>query len=275
MENNALDIIAGLLADRKKLLLHRFDEDFVQKVLNQQMQLCACESESAYVEHLLKDEKFIESLIQKLLNSHSEFFRNLLIFAMVESVILPIIYNRTDSKHELRIWSAGCARGQEAYSLAMLVDQYLKLQPNKKVTRIFATDIQENNIAKALLGKYPITQLKNLRVSFLDQYFRRSGDYWQISGHLRKIINFSQFDLLNENLQAPPNSLFGEFDLIMCSNVLIYYKADLRQYIIKKLLKSLVKGGYFICSEAEIGITSGTRGLRQINAYHPIFVKTN
>jgi len=275
MDNNALDTIAGLIAEKKQLHLHRFDEDFVQKVLYQQMQLCACDSVSAYALHLLKDEKEIVTLTQKLLNSHSEFFRNLLTFAMIEAVILPMIYHNLENNQEIRVWSAGCAGGQEAYSLAMLADQYLKSQSVKKPVRIFATDLQNANVANAIQGRYTISQLRNLRISFLNQYFKQIGDYWNISGHLRKMINFSQFDLLNENLLSPPNSLFGEFNLIMCCNVLIYYKAEIRQVIIKKLLKSLVKGGYLICSEAEVGIILTVRGLRQINAYHPIFVKTN
>lgn len=275
MEFNALEIISELLAGRKHLHLHSFDEEFVNKVISQQMQLCDCATVRDYADKLMLHEKRIESLTNKLLNSHSEFFRNQLTFSMLEAVIMPMIYHANEKNNEIRIWSAGCAGGQEAYSLAMLVDQYLKTLQVKRPVRIFATDRLANNIAMALQGRYAISQLKNLRVSFLNQYFKESGDEWIIAGHLRKMINFSQFDLLDEKLISPPSSLFGDFQLIMCSNVLIYYKAEVRQFMIKRLLKSLVKGGFFICSEAEIGITSSIRGLRQFNAFHPIFVKTN
>jgi chemotaxis protein methyltransferase CheR len=190
--------------------------------------------------------------INSLLNSYSEFFRNSLTFSVLERIVLPdIIFNENIEKRKtIRIWSAACASGQEAYSLAILLEGFNN-GAKKVAYRIFGTDIDNEQVRIAQQGHYSADQIGNVTHKQLKKWFAREGDQYKVMPELKSNIEFSVFDLLSSQYSSPPESIFGGFDIVMCANLLFYYQADSQKTIIEKIKGAMAENGYLITGETE------------------------
>jgi len=209
-----------------------------------------------------------------LSNFYSEFFRNHLTFSILEQIVLPMIINEKGNKHnnEVRIWSAGCAAGQEPYSIAILAD-YLKNSHSPAVsTFIFGTDCSLNQLELAKKGTYDFKTVRNTRLNLAYSYFSIQGNSYTVKDSLRKQVDFSFYDLLDMESTAPASSIYGDFDLIMCSNLLFYYKPEIQKKILAKFTRSLRPGGFFITGEAEKSIIEAFTPFRQFTQIAPVFI---
>jgi chemotaxis methyl-accepting protein methylase len=215
-------------------------------------------------------------LLESLSNFYSEFFRNPLTFLMLEQIILPKIYNDKSAgrKGEVRIWSAGCAAGQEPYSIAILAKEIEEKCQDKADIRIFATDKSEKELQTARKGIYHERSLHNTRFGFVSKHFSNSGEFYSINSSIKDLVEFSVFDMLDEDAGSPPSSVYGDFDIVMCSNVLFYYKREIQKFILDRISDSLVKGGFLITGEAEVAIIKSFRHFKQYDAPSAVFIKT-
>ncbi|HSM24918.1 MAG TPA: CheR family methyltransferase, partial [Anaerolineaceae bacterium] len=184
----------------------------------------------------------------------SSFFRDSFTFAILEHVIIPEIIQRklSTNRKEIRLWSAGCAAGQEAYSLAILMNEKLNDYEGKLDFRIFATDISEEILTQANLGSYRERDVSNVSFSRLTRWFSKQDSNYFIDNVLKTKISFSKQNLLSQKIKSPPDSLYGDFDIIFCSNVLLYYKPEIRKEILDRLNYSLSARGYLIVDKSEI-----------------------
>jgi chemotaxis methyl-accepting protein methylase len=121
----------------------------------------------------------------------------------------------------------------------MLLKEFSIAAGGKINFRIFATDQSESQIQEAELGQYPETALARINMKRVKQWFTKQGDIYTVKSELKKDIDFSVFDLLNEEFSSPPTSIFGDFDLVACSNLLFYYKPEFQKKIIHKATKCL------------------------------------
>lgn len=175
---------------------------------------------------------------------------------MLEKIIFSnILLKKTNSKRkEIRIWSAACSSGQETYSLAMLLKEFKNGEGEEINFRIFATDCSETVVNEARKGEFRMESLTNLSLKRINQWFTKKGDIYTVKPELKANIDFSVFDLLNEELSSPPSSIFGNFDLVICANLLFYYKPDSQKKIIEKVMQCLTKGGFLMSGETERSI---------------------
>ncbi len=173
-------------------------------------------------------------------------------------------------RKELRIWSAACAGGQEAYSLAILLEELKNGDSEKFNYRIFATDQDESRIGEARKGQYPVASMGGLTLKRVNQWFIRHGETYTAKPELKENIDFSVFDLFSENLSSPPGSIFGDFDLVICANLLFYYKNEYRKTILEKVSNALVAGGFLVVGEAERDILMNY-GYREVFPQSGIF----
>ncbi|MBI5648340.1 MAG: hypothetical protein HY962_15520 [Ignavibacteriae bacterium] len=207
-----------------------------------------------------------------LFNGYSAFFRNTFTFAVFEHTIVPRltrISNETQHR-ELRVWSVGCAAGQESYSLAILLEEASAKEPRGLPYRMFATDLCKVQIAKAALGAYPEAALLTLTMERASEWFTVSNGMCVVNDVLKRNIEFSVFDVCNSKHAAPPGSIYGGFDVIMCSNLLMYYSSSKQDVIIDKLVAALNPGCYLIVGEAERSLLAD-RGYSEVVAYSAIF----
>jgi len=251
--------------------ISKFDDAFFIKAVENRIAIVKVNGISEYIQHLSNNIDEANKLLQSLYITHTEFFRNPLTFAHLEEWILPLLMNRKSDKGELRIWSAGCSTGQEAYSIAMLIENLNSREQKKVRYRIIATDVSESALIKAKTGEYNEKEIQKIRVKDLNEFFVRFGETYKVSPQLKQHVSFSTYDLLDNLSSSPQESIFGNFDLIICSNVLFYYKLKYQQFIIKKLVGVMDEKGYLITGEAEKYNVEKSRYLNLVSTSSTIF----
>ncbi len=245
--------LTEIILDSQGVDVSIYEETFLDKSIQKRINETSCDSEESYYSFVEKNLHEGEKLLSSLQISYSEFFRNPLTFSVLERIIMPsLIKNLTNCRRkEIRIWSAACAAGQETYSLAMLLNDFKNSDGEKIKFRIFATDQSVVQVNEAKEGLYSENAVTNLNMKRLNQWFVKTGDSYQVKDELKENIEFSVFDLFDENYSCPPSSIFGDFDLVLCANLLFYYKPQFRGRIIEKTTRCLTPGGYLITGETE------------------------
>lgn len=254
--------------------LSGFDSSFIEKSVERRIEGQVGFSFSDYVTFLKENQTEVTLLVDSLHIAYSEFFRNPLTFSSLEILLLPLLWakKRNEKSSELRIWSAACAAGQEAYSIAMLLDE-LKQKSNHKFSyRIFATDNNPAELAKAEKGIFNPGALNNVNLRRIDIYFTRNVDNYCVSALLKNQIDFSYFDLLTDQRACPTPSIFGNFDLVFCSNLLFYYKTEARLQILDKIANTMAPGGYLVTGETEREFLK-QNNFQEVFAHSAIFQK--
>ncbi|WHO40005.1 protein-glutamate O-methyltransferase CheR [Sphingobium sp. AP49] len=177
-----------------------------------------------------RDPRLDEDVVNALLNNESSFFRDLQMFDMIHRQILPRIQAERDDR-TLRIWSAGCSTGQEAYSLAIRLSNDLARWSGWRI-EILATDISTSAIDQAKTGIF--TQMdvqRGLPIGDLIKWFEPAGDDWRASPDLRRMIDFRQDNLFDSHVPH------GQYDLLLCRNVLLYFSPERRQEVFNLLAR--------------------------------------
>lgn len=272
-----LNEIISLMAHAHGRDLARFDRDFLRKTLQGRLTANGHPSPRAYADRLAQDPREAEGLWRALGITYSEFFREPLTFALLEQMVLPGLLQEMVElgRPELRLWSAAAADGQEAYSLAILLEDLCRARGQEAAFRIFATDIRQEGLCLGQQGLYPAQALQNIRLRHLEGCFTRQGEAYQVLPRLRQRVDFSLHDLLDHRLASPAASIYGDFDLVMCSNVLFYYRADIRGLILDKVGRSLRPGGYLVTGQAERAMVERAQGLRALTPVSTVFRKTD
>jgi chemotaxis methyl-accepting protein methylase len=269
----ALDAVIQVMDQAHGLDITIFNESFLTKSVEKRLQATACRTSGAYLKRLSEDGAEAEALFRSLRVVYSEFFRNPLTFALLEQQILPGLVQEKarNGEGEIRIWSAGCAAGQEAWSVAILLDEAAAACERPVPYRIFATDLSETDLAIARKGIYSAAAVRNVRLRHLDSCFSRKGDIYTLAPRLKSRVDFSVYDLLAAGTTCPPVSIYGHFDIILCSNVLMYYQDKALHIIVDKLRKCLAPGGYLVTGETERQIVAGAGGFREVTPPTAIF----
>jgi len=248
-----IKIVNELLLDSYGMDVSKFENSFLRKSLNKRMSAAGIDSFGDYFLYLQTNKSEADAFYHSLNINFSEFFRNPITFAYLEQVILPALIEkkRQNKQKEIRIWSAACASGQEALSMAILFDEIIESSRENISCRIFATDINQEEIDNARKGEYSATCLSKVTLRRIQTYFTKHLDSYTISPKLFKYIEFSVFDLLTDKCSCPPTSVYGNFDMVFCSNFLFYYKPEYRQVILEKAGNCLAPGGYLITGDSE------------------------
>lgn len=248
-----------------------YNQSFLLKSLERRLIATGFNNGYEYCDFLEKNNAEADAFYNSLQISFSQFFRDSLTFVLLEQLIVPDLIFNKPAGSEIRIWSAGCSSGQEAYSIAMMLSDFTDSKGKEINFRIFATDISQDALALGHAGVYDQNSVKNVKKKYLDKYFTKQGENYSIVHKLKKNINFSTYDLLDLSTANPPESIYGDFDIVMCSNLLIYYKNDLQQAIIKKLQKAISATGYLVTGEVERTLVQNTALLQMISTPTAVF----
>lgn len=201
-------------------------------------------SVAAYLALIQKDESELGTLHSEFLIKVSSFFRDPKEWdGIVRYAIQPLAQAPPGPK-EIRIWSAGCATGEEAYTLAMLFSEALASTGEPDRFKVFATDLDDRALASARRGVYTATQVAGVSPARLRRHFEKSGNGWRINKDLRKHVIFGKHDLLRD----PP---LASIDLLVCRNVLIYFSPEQAKAVAKRFVYSLQPGGVLFLGKSE------------------------
>ncbi|MDX2304909.1 MAG: CheR family methyltransferase [Microscillaceae bacterium] len=215
----------------------------LERRLVKRLQIKGFESLYKYRDYLISHEEEAGLLAKEFLIGVTQFFRNHEAFSYLEQQLIPQIYKESQSD-EIRVWCIGCSTGEEAYSIAMLLDEYRYIQKIPKTFKIFASDIDQEAIAKASQGKYGTNILADIPLQKLEKYFEKKGGNYEVRKELKNHIVFSHHNVLKD----PP---FINLDLVVCRNLLIYFDARLQKSFIERVQYSLNNNGFLFLGIGE------------------------
>ena len=199
-----------------------------------------------------------EELVEEMAITDTCFFRDYDVFEKFKNVIFNHLVKAKQNKKQLKIWSAGCSTGQEAYSLAMIFkekEEFLK----DWVIEIIGTDISSQSILQAQKGRYSGFEIQlGMPASLMIKYFDKDGEHWYANNELKSMINFKQYNMIDEF------SFSTSFDMILCRNLLKGFDESKREEIIKKIHKTQPIGGLLYIGKDE----ENTKGLAKY--YKPV-----
>jgi chemotaxis methyl-accepting protein methylase len=250
-----------------------YDPEFVARTASSRIAATSLAGPAAYLERLTADPEEVEVLRRSLRVNYTEFCRDPLAFAVLEQVVLPDLFARHSGSRsaEVRVWSAGCAAGQEAWSIAVLLDHLVSVHGHPTGYRVLATDLSAEDVAVARRGLYDATAVRNLRLSQLAAGFDRQGETFSVGSRLRDRVEFSVHDLLDPRSTGPPAAIYGDFDLILCCNLLFYYGPKARRAILGRIRQCLAPCGYLVTGAAERSIVTSTGVFRTVSSPAPVF----
>ena len=200
------------------------------------------------------------------LASVTRFFRDHSVFECLEQKVVPTLISqaRSDGNHHLSIWSAGCARGEEPYSISMIWNQLFSDKNKDLACSILATDVQKPSIEFAQKGIFSSSSVNDLPLKHRDHCFNLIQGSWHIKDQFRCIVEFSQHDLRR-------NAPHGPFDLILCRNVAFtYFDPGLQRQILDKIRFALRPGGFLIIGNTET-LPHSVNDWKQLDPSLPVY----
>jgi len=257
-----------------------YRQEMIKQRISARMTVLRMKDPRAYL-HLIKDNRHeCDALIDAITINASWFFRDPLVFEIIEQTLLPEIIIRKQGlkSREIRIWNVGCAAGEEAFSTAILVHRAMERWPANRNLKpyIFATDIDTDALEKANAGVYPRESFESIKLGILDRYFiaHENGPRYEVRSFIKDMVSFSIDDCTSSRHIAPANSVFGTFDLVLCRNVLVYFSPELQKNVLNKINKTIIPGGYLILGDCESLTGEIKREFLNFDSRNKIFQKT-
>ncbi len=199
----------------------------------------------------IPDPKLVKDIVEAMTTNETSFFRDTKPFTLFQETVLPHMIQTRAAKKKVRIWCAACSSGQEPYSLSMILkDKEAQLKGWQ--FEIVATDLSEDILAQARKASYSQFEVqRGLPIQYLMKYFTQVGETWQLKDEIRNMVKFSTFNLLDDMARM------GQFDIVFCRNVLIYFDEKNKAQILGRIEKQLDKDGFLFLGGAEtvLGIT--------------------
>ncbi|MEO1529797.1 MAG: chemotaxis protein CheB [Planctomycetota bacterium] len=262
-----LSAIFSLFRGRFGLDFSEYREGTIRRRIERRMQLIRCNRMIDYVDKIRIDANELEILYRDLLVEVTQFFRDPQAFDRLRSEVVPAIFDHPERnpEDEIRIWVAGCATGEEAYSIAILFHEEATRRNVLPYIKVFATDVHRSSLEIASAGVYPSDAIESVPEQSRQRYFLNHGAVHQVSPELRKLVIFAPQNMVND----PP---FTRIDLITCRNVLIYLKPEVQKRVLSLFHFGLhAKGFLFLGSSESVGDLS--RELETVDQHWRIYQK--
>jgi chemotaxis protein methyltransferase CheR len=263
LEKMAFQKVKKLLKENAGLICDGYRDEYLKRRFEVRLRATECMNYRRYVVYLNKHPEEYTRLLNDLAINYTQFFRDPDVYEYLERVLLPKLFA---SSGTVRIWSAGCASGEEPYSLAILTHKLLGDAAFSHPVKIYASDIDKDALAKAEKGEYQKIQLKSVPEALVQKYFTQEGNVCTAREAIRKLIRFERFDL---NQPA----LHKNLDLILCRNVMIYFSKEGQQHIHMNFYEALRGGGYFITGKAEIMSGEPSRRFQTVDLKCRVYLK--
>ncbi len=243
-ETDSLERILNVLAVRTHRDFRAYKRNTIRRRIERRMGLSQTADVESYLERLRNDENEAQALSREMLISVTSFFREPEAFDALQKQALQDIVQRKPEQSTVRVWVPGCASGEEAYSVALLLHEMLVDQRRTCGLQVFGTDIDEEALEVARRGIYPESIAADVSGERLNRFFTRLDGSYRVGEQLRECLVFAPHDLLTE----PP---FSNMDLISCRNVLIYLVPAAQRKVLDLFAFALSKGGYLFMGRSD------------------------
>ncbi len=243
--DDALAEITLILEMRRNFSMSIYKDKCMKRRIAIRMRSCRCLDAAAYCNLLRQNDQELD-LLKKTLTIHvSQFFRNPSMFEKLQSEILPSLFQKASVAQEgLRFWSLGCAGGEEAYSLGIILQESFARELLQTPTEIRASDIDADILQAADRGEYNEDRLKDLPYSIRERYFVPNGPRVQLSADIRKMVTFHQQNIMDVET-------FESCQLALCRNTLIYFTRPDQEKILHGIAHILPPGGMLVLGKSE------------------------
>jgi len=218
-----------------------------------------------YVTYLKENSSEVDALRQDILINVTSFFRDPPTFQFLQDTVFPRIVKNRSSKEPIRVWVAGCATGEEAYSLAMMLSEFLVNNSLTIPVQIFGTDLDEVAIEKARKGVYSQSDLQNVDSKRVERFFMKIDGSYQIIKSIRDMCVFAPHNIFVD----PP---FARLDLISCCNLLIYLDSVLQEKLFRTFHYALKSEGFLMLGKSE-SVGTHSKLFSQIDKTHKLYTK--
>ena len=249
-ENLDAQVVANLPAICEALHRHtgndfsRYKQGTLVRRIRRRLQLQQVSSVEDYLHQVELDPAEAEALHRDSADRGDHFFRDAEAFTALAEEVLPAIIAGGEAASALRVWVPGCASGEEAYSIAILICECLEREGKKRTVQLFATDIDEDLLTTARQGRYPDKIREYVSAERLERFFTHEADAYQVNRQLRELCTFSAHSLIKD----PP---FSSLDLISCRNLLIYLGSDLQMRLVPLFHYALRPGRFLLLGPSE------------------------
>jgi chemotaxis protein methyltransferase CheR len=254
-DDAGLDALCRRIERERGFFCSSYKDSCVRRRISVRMRIKGAATFAEYESILDHDEREYDRLIATLTVNVSRFFRNPETFARIATKVIPQLWRPSGSA--TRVWSAGCASGEEAYSLAVLWDQHAELSREASSddrVEILGTDVDGAAVAAARRAHYPEAAFADTTPAVRDTYFPPSDGLRAASPVLRRLVSFEQADLID--VAAAPSGVH----LIVCRNVLIYFRRKTQEALLEGFYHALAPGGFLVLGKVETPLGS-TRGM--------------
>ena len=264
------DFIANLIHQESGIILTQEKTYLIESRLTPIGRNHSSQNIDEFIDILRKkaNKDIIKEIVNSMTTNESLFFRDQKPFNNFQNIVLPNIIKARHNKKTIRIWSAAASSGQEPYSLSILLKE-ISAQIKQWKIEIVGTDICTNVLERAKLGIYSQFEVqRGLPIGLLMKYFSQSSEGWHISDEIKSMVTFNYFNLMNDMKEL------GNFDIIFCRNVLIYFNQDTKRQVLNQLASIMAPDGYLFLGGAEslLGITEK---FKPLDGYRGIYVPTN
>lgn len=224
--------------------LTNYKDSTLQRRIHRRMGIRHVDETSEYVKLLESNPQEITILFREMLIGVTKFFRDPEAFELLSSHVIPEIVNAKDIDEPIRVWVPGCSTGEEAYTIAMLLDRYCTHHQLKHEIKIFATDIDKTALETAAHGAYSESIAADASTEILRSYFVSKGERYHVVPRIREMVVFAYHNVFKD----PP---FRSIDLVSCRNLLIYLQPVLQKQVIGNFQFSLKRGGFLLLGNSE------------------------
>ncbi|MEV6912437.1 CheR family methyltransferase [Amycolatopsis sp. NPDC051071] len=252
IENTELEILLNFIKDSRGFDFTGYKRTSLARRVQKRMQTVKIDGYAEYRDFLeTNSEEFLE-LFNTILINVTSFFRDTEAWSYLQTVVVPEIVEKVDPADEIRIWSAGCSSGEEAYSLAMIFAEHLGIEESTKRVKIYGTDVDEEALREARTGLYSSKALERMPEALKKKYFEPSGNLFAFRRDLRRRVIFGRHDITRD---AP----ISRVDLLACRNTLMYFNVEAQAKIIERFHFALNDGGHLFLGKAEMLLSDGVR----------------
>lgn len=238
------DAIFRMLRDAFAIDFAQYKASTVTRRVERRLLLNRAYEIDDYVKRLREDPEELDALYKDLLIGVTRFFRDASAFGLLQKEVIPGLLAELPRDEDLRVWVAGCATGEEAYSLAILIQEQIEALGRPVKVKIFATDVHRASLDYASNGIYSEAQLADVSPERLQRFFLRKGDGYQVGHDLRQMIVFAPHNLIKD---AP----FTKLDLITCRNLLIYLQPAMQKKVLSLFHFGLKTNGVLFLGPSE------------------------
>ena len=252
-EGDAFAGLRDIVLEAGGIDLDLYKDSCVLRRITLRLHSCGAPDLRAYLRLVSKDPVERGRLVKALTIQVSQFFRNPTTFRAIQEEVLPAILadKGRSGGRALRLWSVGCAYGEEPYSLAILLLEQGERVVTRYASTIYATDIDPPSLRRAKEGRYGAASLSNVPTRWRERYFRQQGTHAEVLPEVRRLVFFKRHSVLDP---CP----FGRIDLVVFRNVLIYMTEALQERVLLSLCDALNPGGFLVLGKVE-GLTGAAR----------------